>query len=490
MTDSATSLDLTDIRAVDDAIIRSTGSANFGVTAAGFLPKPFARLLAEKIALAQQLIDANLDLSSGSVIRKLLEISALEDARTWSALGAHFDDSFIPSATGRALSDLGAELGISRPNLAATGRVNLTLHGALPAGVAHIAMPRGSRLLTPGGHRVAMASSVELSASLTTLDVPIVSFDPGPVGNLTPTVSDVSGNFPQRIDRFEPADAKLTAMREADALAGLGALASATGAGLVKIKHTTALSGGEQQWSDSAYRALLLRAPRGLWNVDAISLTVSLVPGVRQVAVRDGWGGLDLSQSIFGDFDFVERLFAAERDLATPYYVSVLVAPTEAAIWDGPGGLLDSIQSAIRDVRPVGVFPDVRQADQVFTAVKADVITSGLTLPTGTSDAVNASPAALAVKNRLIERLHGVVDTLTLGEPVRCAAVSHALMSEPGVVDVVNQRLVRGPRQLDTVGPTTDFDASTQMLGQDQNLNLTADQIAVLVDRPDLLTVR
>jgi len=489
MTDSG-SLDLTDILAVDDAVTRSTGSASFGVTTAGFLPKPFARLLAEKIALARQLIDPDLDLSPGSVIRKLLEISALEDARTWSALGAHYDDCFVASAAGRALSDLGAELGIPRPYLAASGTVNLTLKGALPAGIGSITLPRGSRFLTPGGHRVALAATVVLSASLTTADVPVVSFDPGPVGNLDPTADDGPGTFPQRIDRFEPADAKLTEMREADSLAGLGAEASATGTGLVKIKHTAALTGGDVRWPDSTYRALLLRAPRGLWSVDAISLAVSLVPGVRQVAVRDGWGGLDLSQSIFGDFDFIERLFAAERDLATPYYVSVLVAPTEAAIWDGPGGLLASVQSAIRDVRPVGVFPEVLEADQLFVAVEADVITSGLTLPPGSSAAVNASPAALALKDRLIERLHGVVDRLTLGEPVRCASVSHALMSEPGVVDVVHLRLVRAPRQLDRVGSTMDFDAAAQVLGQDENLNLTGDQIAVLVDRPDLLTVR
>jgi hypothetical protein len=485
-----TSLDLTEILAVDDAVTRSTGSASFGVTTAGFLPKPFARLLAEKIALARELIDPDLDLSPGSVIRKLLEISALEDARTWTALGAHYDDSFVVSATGRALSDLGAELGIPRPFLAATGVVNLTLNGALPAGVAGITLPRGSRLLTPGGHRVALESTVELSPSLVTADVPVVSFDPGPMGNLDPTVDDGTGTFPQKIVRFEPADAKLTDMREADSLAGLGAGASATGAGLVRVKHTASLLGGDVQWPDSTYRTLLLHAPRGLWSVDAMSLAVSLVPGVRQVAVRDGWGGLDLSQSVFGDFDFIERLFAAERDLATPYYVSVLVAPTDAAIWEGPGGLLDSVQSAIRDVRPVGVFPEVLEADQVYTAVRADVITSGLTLPPGTSDAVNASPAALALKDRLIERVHAVVDTLGLGEPVRCAGVLHALMSEPGVVDVVHLRLLRAPRQLDRVGSTMDFDVTEQVLGQDENLVLTADQIAVLVDRPDLLTVR
>ena len=47
-----TSLDLTDVLAIDETVTRSTGSANFGITPAGFLPKPFTRLLAEKIVAA------------------------------------------------------------------------------------------------------------------------------------------------------------------------------------------------------------------------------------------------------------------------------------------------------------------------------------------------------------------------------------------------------------------------------------------------------
>lgn len=144
-----TSLDLSEILAVDDEVTRSTGSDGFGVTAAGFLPKPFTRLLAEKIALARSLIDDDLDLSSSSVLRKVLEISALEDARTWAALGALYDDCFVSTARGRALSDLGAELGLDRPYLVASGRVTLTLGGALPAGIDQLVLPRGSRLSTP-----------------------------------------------------------------------------------------------------------------------------------------------------------------------------------------------------------------------------------------------------------------------------------------------------------------------------------------------------
>lgn len=484
------SLDLTDVLAIDDAVTRSTGSAQFGVTAAGYLPKPFTRLLAEKIALAQQVIDPAIDLSSGSVVRKLLEITSLEDARTWTALGAAYDDCFVTSATGRALSDLGAELGIARPFQCATGSVTLTVSGTVPAAVAPLTIPRGSRLTTSGGHRVALGSTVVINIGTTSVTAPVVSMDPGEIGNLDPTRDDGSGGHPQRIDRWEVADAKLTALQEADVAAGLAADASASGTGLIRIQHTASLTGGELPWDDVPYRTLLLRAPRGLWSVDAIAATVALVPGVRQVAVRDGWGGLDLSQSTFGDFDFIERLFAAERDIASPYFVRVLVAPTDAAIWDGPGGLRAAVETAVRDVRPVGIFPEVVEADQVYVAVQADVLTGGLTLPTGSPDVVNANPAAVALKARLIERLHGVIDGLALGQPVRVAAVLHALMSEPGVTDVVHLRLVRYPREVDRMGSTMNVDATPQVLARDENLTLAGDQIAVLVDRPDLLEVR
>jgi hypothetical protein len=489
MSDDRT-LDLTDILAIDDQVTRSTASAGFGVTDAGFLPKPFTRLLAERIAVARQLIDPDLDLSSASVLRKLLEISALEDARTWTALGALYDDCFVGTARGLALSELGAELGIDRPYLNATGTVTLTLAGPLPTGVTQLVLPRGSRMTTSGGHRVALAATVTLTSAVTTLLAPVVSFDPGPIGNLDPAVTDPGGGNPQKLDRWEVADGKLAELLAADAAAGLPDGASAGGHGLVRISHTVPLSGGEAQWDDQRYRALLLAAPRSLWTVEAIATTVSLVPGVRQVVARDGWGGLDLSQSIFGDFSFLERMFALDRDLASPYFVTVLVAPTEAAVWSGPGGLRAAVEEAIRDVRPVGVFPEVVQADQVFVAVQADVITRGLALPPGASASVNSSPAALALKQRLLERLHRVVDNLELSEPVRCAVVSAALMAEPGVTDVVHLRLVRFPRLVDPIGSTTEVDVTPQVLEPDENLNLAADQIAVLVDEPDLLTVR
>lgn len=483
-----TSIDLTDVLAVDDTVTRSTGSANFGVTQAGFLPKPFTRLLAEKIALAQQLIDPAIDLSSGSVVRKLLEVTALEDARTWAALAAEYDDSFVSTARGRALSDLGEELGIARPFLTANGSVTLTLAKALP--VPNLVLPRGSRLATPGGHRVALATAVQFTAGVTSAVVPVTSFDPGPVGNLDPAVTDAGGGHPQRIDRWEIADRKLAAMIAADVAAGFLDTASSIGQGLVRVQHTQALTGGNAQFDDDRYRALLRAAPRSLWTAESIAATVALVPGVRQVAVRDGAGGLDLSQSIFGQFNFFERLFAADRDMSSPFFVTVLVAPTEAAVWEGGSGLRAAVQQAIRDVRPVGIFPDVVQAEQVFFTIQADVVTSGVPLPSGSVASRNLSPGALALKQRLAARLRGVVDGLQLAEPVRAAALSAAIMGEPGVIDVGQLQLIRFPYSVDGVGSGGESDTSPDTLDVDENLEVGADQIAVFVESPGRLTVR
>ena len=123
-----TRIDTADVLAINAKVSRATGSDQFGITTAGFIPKPFVRLLAEKLALARELFGDELDLTSGSSIRKLLEVSALEDARTWSALAAMYDNSFVASDTGDALSRLGEELGISRPFLEAQGKNRISIH--------------------------------------------------------------------------------------------------------------------------------------------------------------------------------------------------------------------------------------------------------------------------------------------------------------------------------------------------------------------------
>jgi hypothetical protein len=222
--------------------------------------------------------------------------------------------------TGEALSRLGAELGLTRPFLEATGQVKLKLVANLPPGIAQIDIPRGARLLTPGGHHVATDESIVLSPSQKERAVAVVAFYPGPEHNLNPATAS------QKIDRYNALDPKLEELVHAEQLAG---------APLLGVEHTQPLTGGELQWPDDRYRDLLLEAPRSVWTVDAIRIAASLVPGVRQVQVRDAWGGLDIRQSIFGNFNFIERLFSEERDLAEPV---LLHGARGADTWRNLGG--------------------------------------------------------------------------------------------------------------------------------------------------------
>jgi hypothetical protein len=176
--------------------------------------------------------------------------------------------------------------------------------------------------------------------------------------------------------------------------------------------------------------------------------------------------------------------------MSAPFFVTVLVAPTEAAVWEGAAGLRAAVQQAIRDVRPIGIFPDVGRAEQVFFTIEADVVTSGVPLPSGSVASRNLSPGALALKQRLAARLRGVVDGLGLAEPVRAAALSAAVMGEPGVVDVSGLHLIRFPFPVDTVGSGGESDTGPDVLDLDENLTVGADQIAVFVESPGRLTVR
>jgi len=465
-----------DVLAIDAEVARTSGADGYGLTGSGFIPKPFSRLLAEKLALARSLFGVDLDLGSGSAIRKILEVSALEDARTWSALAALYDNQFVATAQGDALSRLGAELGLPRPSLEARGTVKMTAH--LPAVIGAVNLPRGSRMLTPGGHHVALDEPITLSTGSAVREAKVVAFYPGPEHNLNPTVPS------EKISFWNADDPKLES-------AALGAQGSSLltiartqqppvpPEQIVTIDHRRPLQGGERFWPDARYRDLLLRAPRSIWTVDAIQVALSLVPGVRQVQVRDHVGGLDANLPIFGTFNFLERLFGAERDLASPYFFDVVVASTDAALWDGPDGLGAALEAAMEDLRPMGILPRLQQAAPVFVAVQARLIVRGLPLPRGSSgEVINASPAAVALKQRLMARIQRYIDGLSLGEPVRFSEVMWSMMNEPGVTDVQDLVLVPSPLPPGVSPP-----------GPGDNVTIKPTQVATFVDSDALLQV-
>jgi hypothetical protein len=460
--------DEVDILAIDEEVARTTGAQAYGLGDEGFVPKPFARLLAEKITLARTVFGADADLTSGSALRKVLEVTCLEDARTWAALGAMYDNQFISSARGEALSRLGEELGLPRPFLQAQGTIRLT--PTLPAGLNELLIPRGARLYSSGNHHVATTESVVLTPTGGPKDVGVEAFYPGPEHNLDPLVSAGGGN-PQKIAFWNRDDVKLAALKNA---AGTNPLEI-----VVAIAHTQPLGGGELRWPDARYRDLLLRAPRSTWSVEAVRIAASLVPGVRRVVVRDG-GGLDIDLPIFGTFNFIERVFGAERDIVSPNFFTVLVALTDSAIFEGPAGVRVSVESVIEDLRPIGIYPGVQEARRMFVGIAANLVVTGIPLPRTSTGVINNSDAARNFKKGLLDRVQRYVDTLDFGEPVRFSEVTFALMSEPGLADVRNLQLLRSPPRLGEVQQLGGRRFSALPIGE--NLTVGDSEIATFVD--------
>lgn len=462
-----------------EGVARTTAAGQtYGVTAAGFVPKPVARLLEEKLAAARELFGASIDLTSGSALRTILEVVCVEEARTWSHLGRQMADSHCVTARGEALSRLGAELGLTRPFHRATGRVTLTVEDDLPAAVPELVLPRGSRLRAAGGAEVFVDRAVRLSNADRSTEVAVVAFVPGPQGDLDPALN-VGGETPGLIDAFSAADPRVGTAR--------GLLAS----GALSIVHAHALGGGSLQWADDAYRDLLLGYPRNLWTPDAVRVAVSLVPGVRQVVVKDLYGGLDINQSIYGNFSFAERLFSEQRSLGSPYYFTVLVASEEAAVWDGPGQLAAAVRAAIDEVRPIGIAPNVEQASQVGVGFSVRLVLDGLPVPSTRSAAASEAPTGLtALVGRLEDRLRRYVGHLRIGEPVRFSEVMWALMNEPGVSDARDLRLLRYPPRiadLDLRTSGTALAPTRHACGQD--VLLGPSEVAVLVSDPGEIEV-
>jgi Baseplate J-like protein len=462
-----------DVLAIDAAVLRSTDAPEYGITTRGFVPKPFARLLAEKLALARELFGQDLDLTAGSLIRKLLEVSALEESRTWAALGSMYDNAFVVSATGEALSRLGEELGVPRPYLEATGTVTLRV-AAPPSSDLTFVIPRGTRMLTPAGDDVATAGQVVLSVGDRERDVAVSAVQPGPDGNIDPRTAAPDGSFPHRIDRWNLLDPRVT---------GSGIVA-ADGAGqqttLVTITHDQRLQGGEQRWPDTRYRELLLRAPRSVWTSDALTFAVSFVPGVRQVKLLDAPGGLDVRGSLEGTGSFVQRLFADHPTAGSPFGFTLLIAPTPAAIWDGPSGLAAAIQAAVADLRPMGIYPRVEQGQSLAVGIRADIYCPGL-----------AATGQVGLKQRLMERVRRYIDSLEFGDDVRSAEVTWAIMSEPSVLDSQNLSLLTYPPLLTDSGlASASVDASQPTVHPPgKNVTPAGNEVPVFVDDASGLTL-
>ena len=426
--------------------------ADYGVTRSGFVVKPIAAILEDKAARAREMFGSDVDLRSTSALRKLLDVSAAEDAELWKRLEQQYYANFVSTASGDALDLLGEDVGVRRPFRFATGSVKLKLSGESPGRLYHL--PIGTLVETAAPVRqFRLDRRVTLSDQHKEETVSVTATQRGPASNVAVNAIDrINTVYAQR--HLDLGAATITAANDADPTAG-----------------------GDLIESDEHYHDLLLGFPRTLWTLQRVRETVKSVDGVRDCRLFDPLGGTDVSLSKFKFFLFSQRRFGTQRLLGTPYFFDILVAIQPGLLWDTEGttiGMRDTIAAAIREVRPIGIFPNIRHADNVVVGIRARVMTR----PGQDRNAVRAS-----IKANLERR----VNALGLGGAVLYSEVLVDCMSVTGVIDVQDLHLRRCPPYFTKIsfGRRQRFRGAIVEAAVGENLTLLPSEIAVFtVDSP------
>jgi uncharacterized phage protein gp47/JayE len=417
---------------------------DFGVTPAGFVLKPFAAILNDKLDLARALFGPDVDLHSSSALRKILDIASAEDHELWKSLESGFYANFVSTASGGALDLLGDDLGLQRDFQLASGQVTFTLSGEAPG--RNYVLPVGTLVETAAPVlRFRTSAIATLSSAQKTATVAATAALPGPSGNIAKNA----------IVQINPI--------YASHYMSLGTAA-------VAAANAAPFAGGDLLADDETYRARLLRLPRTLFTVEAVSAAALDVDGVRDCVVSDPLGGVDVSLSIFNSFVFDRRRFGQARFLGTPYFFDVLVAPQPGYTWDtigGATGVRDAVAVAVDAVRPIGIFPNIRLADAVIVGVRASITSR---------PGLDAVALGTALKEAFEQRVAG----LGLGGAVLASEVLRDLMNVAGVVDVQNLHLRRYPPSFGTIvfGDREQFRGAVIEADLGANLALTSNEIA------------
>jgi uncharacterized phage protein gp47/JayE len=392
---------------------------DFGVTAEGFVLKPFGAVLDDSKARARAVFGKDVDLGPTSPLEKILELTAAEDAALWQRLEELYYSAFASSAVGDELDLVGENVGLPRRNLHSSGTVTLSAVSP-PKPDRRYTLPEGAVFVTtsaPAGITFHTTGTVTLLGTTPLSDVTLQAFDEGPAGDLP-----VNATL-----RLDPVFALVYLQMQAPTT--------------VNAVVTQAFSGGHDMERDEDYRARILGLPRNIWTVDSVRAAALSVPGVVDVAISDPLGGVDVSQSYFNLFKFDERLFSGERRLGEPYFFDVVVAHEFARPWrtdtiaglaSPVTGIYEQVLAAVDRVRPVGIHPNIAQADHIEVGVRAEVV-------------VDAGYDAQALRAAFKQRLTGYIGELKLGGDVLFSQVMRALVDQPGVVDVQHMHLRRCP---------------------------------------------
>jgi hypothetical protein len=395
------------------------------------------------------------DLRSTSALRKVLDIASFGHHELWKAAEQQFYGSFLSTASGTGLDRLGEDMGVARRFLKARGRVKLTLAGEAPGRVYHL--PVGTVLETdPPVRQFRTLTRVSLSESQKEAEVDVEARNRGPQSNVAAAaINRINTFFAERYLRL--------------------------GGATVTPVNATPTTGGDTLEDDASYRALLLGYPRTVWTLEAVRRAVKAVDGVRDCRLLDPAGGVDVSLSKFNLFAFAQRRFGSQRFFGSPYRFDILVATQVGFPWESGGGITgvrEEVETAIREVRPVSIFPNVRRANHVQVGLRARIL-------------VAAGHDRHAVVAAAKDRLEARINALGLGRAVLFSEVVLDLMGVGGVVDVTQLRLRRCPPLLNRVnfGRRGRFRGEVVELPVGENLELTPDEIAEFKVEDELIEI-
>jgi hypothetical protein len=128
--------------------------------------------------------------------------------------------------------------------------------------------------------------------------------------------------------------------------------------------------------------------------------------------------------------------------------------------------VFEQVTAAIDRVRPVGIHPNVVEADHIEAGARAQVFVQ----PGYDTQALEA-----AITQRLID-----VGGLRLGSDVLYSQVMRAFVEQPGVVDVQNLRLRRCPPTFGRIAfGSVSFQSEIVEAGPGENLVMGPTEIAV-----------
>ncbi|MFE5518399.1 baseplate J/gp47 family protein [Streptomyces virginiae] len=427
-----------------------TSDGRFGVTEDGFVVKGVDRIIADQHARARAVFGDDVDLSSGSALRKVLDAAAVSTHELWRALESQYYGTFVTTAEGPSLTLLGRDLGLPRRALRARGAVTLTLthpeHGRV------YALPQGTVIETVGS-----ATETDLTVAYRTTQVVVLTEQQesataeaeavlrGPGGNL-----DAIG----RELRLEPEWAEHNLN---------------LGAAQVKPVVRQPFRGGEFDESDADYRVRLLGVPRTVWTQEAVLTQVLDVDGVRDAAVFDPLGGVEATRRSYGTFRFGRHAFSPPRQTGSPYFFDIVVAPEPGWPWTGRKPHIPGLHGAVTDVvrqwRPVSIFPNILAANEVEVGMRATLV-------------VESGHNEEAVKGAILDGVRASVNRLRLGHGVLYSDIVLSVRTATGVLDVQNLRLRRfAPAFGQTYYRGATYGGAEE-LSAGENLSLAPDEIA------------